>query len=58
MKLLFCDDKKIDAFILPKEVKDYYSINYYYSKDSIREFLFNHYLTIITMAFSIQVISL
>ena len=37
MKLLFCDDKKIDAFILPKEVKDYYSINYYYSKDSISE---------------------
>ena len=37
MKLLFCDDIKVDSFQLPKEVKDYFTINYYYNKDSVCE---------------------
>lgn len=39
MRLLICDDKKIDYFYLPNEIKEYFSINYYYSENSNCEIL-------------------
>lgn len=34
MKLLICDDKKTDVFYFPNEIKEYYSISYYYTRES------------------------
>ncbi len=37
MRLLICDDLKINSFNLANDAKDYFTINYYYTKDSLCE---------------------
>ena len=39
MRLLICDDKKIEYYNIPNEVKEYFSVNYYYTENSNCEIL-------------------
>ncbi len=60
MRILMCDDQKIDYFYLPNEIKEFYSINYYYTESSNCEILSlyaNNNMWTLDMNINMQIIS-